>query len=350
MVVGLAVGIFALIQFHPSASASDDQESAGTNLPTVVSVQVGTLKRITLHRYLNGYGTVETAPATATESAAGAPLAAPGPGIVAKVNVVEGQHVEQGQVLMELNSSTATAVNAGQEVERQKKLYAQHNTSLKSLQDAEAQLALLQVVTPLSGTVTRLNVKPGAAADVSTVVAEVMDLSRLAISTGVPASDAGELEVGEEVQVSGTGFQPVGGEEPHPITTSLSFIGSAVDANTGTITARALLPTDSGLRPGQFVQLRIVTAAHTNCLAAPDESVITDQDGKNTVSLVKNDETTQLPVRTGFRDSGWTEVEGADLKEGDTVVTVGAYALPEKTKIQVANTNDQITAADAGQK
>ena len=81
---------------------------------------------------------------------------------MAKVNVIEGQQVEKGDVLVELNSGTATADNAAQEVERQKKLYAQHNTSLQNLQDAEAQLALLRVTAPLSGTVTRLNVKPGA--------------------------------------------------------------------------------------------------------------------------------------------------------------------------------------------
>ncbi len=92
---------------------------------------------MTLHRYVTGYGTVEAAPATADQPAAGAQLAAPSAGIVARVNVVEGQHVEKGDVLVELNSGTATADYAEQEVERQKKLYAQQNTSLKNLQDAE---------------------------------------------------------------------------------------------------------------------------------------------------------------------------------------------------------------------
>ncbi len=90
---------------------------------------------------------------------------------------------------------------------------------------------------------------------------------------------------------------------------------------------------DSGLRPGQFVQLRIVTAVHTNCLAAPaDASVVTDENGKSVISLVKGNEATQTPVQTGFRDNGWVEIAGAGFKEGDTVVTIGAYALPEKTK------------------
>ena len=84
-------------------------------------------------------------------------------------------------------------------------------------------------------------------------------------------------------------------------------------------------------------RLRIVTAVHTNCLAAPEESVVTDESGHSVIALVNGDEATQTPVQTGFRENGWVEVEGTGLKEGDTVVTVGAYGLPEKTQIQVVN-------------
>ena len=104
-------------------------------------------------------------PATAEQPAAGAQLAAPSAGVVTKVNVIEGQHVTKGDVLVELNSGATTYENAEQELARQKKLYAQQNTSLKSLQNAEAQLALLRVTAPLSGTVARVNVKPGQAVD-----------------------------------------------------------------------------------------------------------------------------------------------------------------------------------------
>jgi multidrug efflux pump subunit AcrA (membrane-fusion protein) len=324
IVLGLGLGTYALIKSSRAASDSDDEASA-ENVSPLVNVQVGTLKRMTLHRYVTGYGTVEAAPATVGQPAAGAQLAASSAGVVARVNAIEGQPVQQGDVLVELNSGTATADYAEQEVARQKQLYAQHNTSLKMLQDAEAQLAALQVIAPLSGTVTRLNVKPGAAVDVNTVVAEVVDLNRLAVSADIPASEAGELQVGEEVQVlSGS-----------PVVTTLSFVSPVVDANNGAVLTRALLPADSGLRPGQFVPLKIVTAVHTHCLAAPDGSVVTDESGHSVIALVQGDEATQAPVQAGLRENGWVEIEGTGLTEGDSVVTVGAYGLPEKTKIQV---------------
>ena len=311
--------------------AKHDETAADEATLTVVSVQTGALKLVTLHRYVQGYGMVEPAPATAEQPAAGAQLAAPSAGVVTKVNVVEGQQVTKGDVLVELNSQAAE-----QEVERQKQLYAQQNTSLKNLQNAETQLALLRVTAPLSGTVARVNVKPGQAVDLTTVVAEVMDLNRLAVSAEIPAAEASDLKSGNPVEVL---------TEP-PVTTELSFVSPNVDKNNGTILVRALLPAGGALRPGQFVPLRIVTAVHTNSLAAPSESVVTDESGKSVIALVKGDEATQTPVQTGLRENGWIEIAAPELKAGDAVVTVGAYGLPQKTKIRVQNSSGDETSTN----
>ena len=321
LVAGL--GVVALIKSRGEASES----KGGETTPTIVTVQTGALKLTTLHRYVQGYGTIQPAPATAEQAAAGAQLAAPSAGVVTKVTVVEGQQVTKGDLLAELNSGTTTAENAAQQVERQKQLYAQQNTSLKTLQDAETQLALLRVTASLSGTVVRVNVKPGQAVDLTTVVAEVMDLSRLSVSAEIPAAAAVDLKSGQPVEVL---------TEP-PLTTELSFVSPSVDKNNDTVLVRARLPVGGALRPGQFVSLRIVTAVHTNCLAAPGESVVTDESGKSVIALVKGDEAAQTPVQTGLRENGWVEVVAPELKAGDVVVTVGAYGLPEKTKISVQN-------------
>ena len=173
-----------------------------------------------------------------------------------------------------------------------------------------------------------MNVKPGEAADLTTPLAEVIDLDRLVVKTGIPASQAGELKPGQEVQVLS---QPA-------VTATLSFISPAVDTNNGTVLAWAALPAGSGLRPGQFVPLRIVTAVHTNCLAAPERKRRDRHPASHSViALVNGDEAAQTPVQTGLRENGWVEVKGAGLKAGDSVVTVGAYGLPEKTKIRVVS-------------
>ena len=230
---------------------------------------------------------------------------------------------------MVLNSPTATFDYAKAELERQKKLFAQQNTSLKNVEEASAQLASLQVIAPLSGTVTSVNVRPGQAVDTTTTVAEVIDLERLALSIKIPAAQAGELQVGQEAQIAS---QP-------PVTAALSFVSSTVDPTDGTVPTWALLPSDSGMRPGQFVQFKLVTETRSNCLAAPAESVVTDDSGESSIWLVNDDQATVTNVDVGLRDGDWVEVSGSGIKAGDIVVTVGAYGLPDKTQIKILKTN-----------
>jgi membrane fusion protein (multidrug efflux system) len=279
---------------------------------------------------LTAYGTVEPAPATLGNPAAAARLAAAVPGVIAKINIAEGQHVEKGDVLMELDSSTIPIKYAEEEVERQEKLYAQQNTSQHNVQTARAQLAMLRVTAPLAGTLAHLNVTLGAAVDTTTVVAEIVDLNRLTLRAEIPTAEATELKEGQEASTL---------TDP-PVSGPLSSISPTVDTNNGTVLTRMRLPPGSGLRPGQFIQLRLLIGTHENCLAAPAESVVTDIEGASVVEVVKGDVAVQTPVKTAFREDNWVEVDGSGLKEGDSVVTVGAYGLPDKTKIQVAPSSE----------
>ena len=340
MMLLIGVGIVLFIKmgaFTSSSSGGDDDEAPAENVTNIVTVQVVALTNITLHQYVSGYGVVCAAPATANQPASGGTLAAPTAGVVSKVNVVAGQQVNKGDALVELNSSTATFDYAKEEVARQEKLFATQNTSLKNVQDAKAALAAQEVIAPVSGTVTSLNVKPGQAVDSTTIVAEVIDLKRLAVTAKIPADHAADLRESQEVQIL---------TDP-PVTALLSFVSPAVDTSDGTVTAWAALPPDSSLHPGQFVQLKIATATHANCLAAPAESVVTDDDGNSTVAVVKGSEADQTPVQPGFREGDWVEIQATNLNAGDNVVTVGAYGLADKTQIKIQNTSDENSATNS---
>jgi membrane fusion protein (multidrug efflux system) len=83
------------------------------------------------------------------------------------------------------------------------------------------------------------------------------------------------------------------------------------------------------------VRVRIVIEEHLGRLTVPSASVYTDHNGRSTLSVVRGDMAAQQEVRVGLRDGDLVEVEGEDLAEGVTVVTVGAYALPPKTRVRI---------------
>lgn len=321
-------GLVWLVWFKPPTAP--EEEAAP---PTEVAVHVGKITRTTLHGFLSAYGTVTPQPA-GVQPAASAHVAPSVPGVVVEVNCAEGRTVSKGDILFQLDSRAADVAVAFAEktLDRQKKLSQVDGTSQKALQEAQQQLdaarvqqALLRVRAPLSGTVTRLNAKAGEAVDLTTVLADITDLNRLDVLAAIPSAFSSALKSGENVELL---------TNP-PVKTVVSFISPVVDPTNDTVMFRAALTANSGLLPGQFVHLRLETAQHTDCLAAPAESVVTDAEGKSVVAVVTGDLAAQLSVTVGLREGGLVEVDSPSLKEGDTVVTTGAYGLPAKTKVRV---------------
>jgi multidrug efflux pump subunit AcrA (membrane-fusion protein) len=89
------------------------------------------------------------------------------------------------------------------------------------------------------------------------------------------------------------------------------------------------------MRPGQYVKVRVIVDEHLDRLVVPKESVVTDPDGRDVIALVEGNKAAHKLVKVGFADAGLVEVEGEGVKEGDIVVTTGAYGLPKQTKIRV---------------
>jgi RND family efflux transporter MFP subunit len=318
-----------------------------------VAVQIGTVRKSDLRMRIEAYGMVEPEPAKKGSPSGGAKLAAPIAGIVATVDVVEGHDVRAGDIVVKLDDRIAQAAVekaqhaltfAQQVADRRERLISLGGISMQLKQEADqalaaartelaaAQAATAQVrlASPLNGLVTRINVQPGQSVDLNTIVAEIIDLKRLVVTVNIPAEESSLVHPGQPAEIfADNGRDPIA-------TADVSFVSPTIDVKTASAPVRLSVPEDSGLRPGQFVRARIVTAELTGRLVVPRESVIKTEAGK-AVYLVDGDDAVQLPVAAGLRDGDLVEVEAKGLKEGDTIVTVGAYGLPKETKIRVMN-------------
>jgi multidrug efflux pump subunit AcrA (membrane-fusion protein) len=122
---------------------------------------------------------------------------------------------------------------------------------------------------------------------------------------------------------------------PSAAAATVSYISPAVDSSTDTVLVRASLPSQSAVRPGQFVTVRILYAEHRNRLAVPADSVVTDEGGRGaSIAIVSDNVAVRHPVTVGLADNGLVEVDGPDLREGSAIVASGAYGLPDKTRIR----------------
>jgi membrane fusion protein (multidrug efflux system) len=327
-------------------------EEPEEEVTTEVAVQVGKITRATLRAVVDVFGVVEPEPAGNGKPAGGAALAAPAAGMVMAVPVSEGDTVQAGTVVVRLDDRAALAAVdkarhavafAEQQMERQTRLKAVADTSERALQEAEqqlaaaradlagaqARLALVQLTSPLDGVVARIDVHPGQAVDLNTVVAEVLDPNRLVVTANVPAAEAQRIRQGQPAEVTPA-------DAPETVVHGrVLFTSPLVDPETGTAMVRISLPPKAGLASGRFVAARVVTEEHRDRLAVPLTSVYTDHEGQSTLSIVNGDTAIQQVVRVGLRDGDLVEVEGEGLAEGMTIVTVGSYGLPKETKIRV---------------
>jgi RND family efflux transporter MFP subunit len=321
-----------LVWLRPVAQPAEEAKPEA-NVP----VHVGNISRVTLRSYVTAYGLVEADP---NASARVAPAV---PGVLSAVKCVEGQHVEKGDILFQLDSRAAdVAVDFAQKsLDRQQKLVKIDATSQKSLQEAEQALAaartqqlLLRVQSPLGGVVAKVNTKAGEAADLTTVLAEVVDLDRLVVSANVPSAELAQLKAGQPAEV-------MTADSTNALGSFLIYASPHVDVKTGAGLVRLGLSNNSGMRPGQLVKIRITSQEHKDCLAVPLASVAKDASGATFVALVDGEKAVLKPVKVGLREGDLVEVEGDGLAADKTVVTDGAYGIimtqQFATKIRVVN-------------
>jgi membrane fusion protein (multidrug efflux system) len=348
----------------PPVGGGDNDEDDVKYTPTV-PVSVAPITVATLHGYVMAYGTVEAAPARTAEPAASASIRVPASSLVAEVNCIEGQHVEKGQILFKLDGRAVSAEidRAGRQlaaandnlirfkqatdVPQQYLLNAQHDRDLAqaALDSADAQEAMLSFAAPLPGTVVQLNIRPGELADPSTTAVQIVDLTRLVIALNFPAWQLRNIKPGEDAEIvrkttdattAGAATAPATG--PAGSMGKVAFIDPQVDPNTGMGSVDISVPPEIQPRLGQFLSVRIVSQEHQDCLTVPVISLVRDAADNWGVSLAVREFTRAFrhPVKVGLIEGDRAEVEGEGLKAGEFVVTTGAQALPEQSRIEVS--------------
>jgi len=298
-------------------------------------------------RALVSVGTVASRPGHAAQ------LSAPGPARVARVRVAAGDHVERGDILVELergpfeaaSRSADAAVSANQAAyDRAVRLAQSGILPRKDVDRAAADLAQAQAAAvsshrdlelatlraPLAGSVSTMNAIIGESVDASQPLVEVVDPSQLDVVLNLTAEAAAEVREGAAVSLNG-GQDRAG--DPTLGTGIVSAVAVAVDSVTRTVAVRvrvtrALRP----LRLGETVSGRIVLGVHPNAIAVPVEALVPEGEGFKVFVVDASGLARARPVTVGARADSLVEII-AGLGAGETVVTSGAYSLDDSVKV-----------------
>ncbi len=321
--------LFALWLAACGAGAEEEEEAAE---PPPAPTCVVERARLSDTRTLRG---VLDAPPDARAS-----IAAEVAGRVRRLLVREGERVEVGTLLAEIDPGPAADQHAqarahlaeADTLVRAQRTARDHLAHLvergiaprAQLEEADARLAALEqsstaaravssetsrgvsrshVTSPLAGVVLRLLRAPGETVDGTPVtpIVEIADTGALEVVAAVAPRDLLVLASGQAARVTVDGL-------PEPVPGAVHTVAPAIDPATGTGTVRITL-TDLGrpLPVGLAAEAVIEVGAH-DALVVPTEAVRRSADGTPEVLVCEDGETHAVGVEVGLREDGRVEI------------------------------------------
>jgi len=189
-------------------------------------------------------------------------------------------------------------------------------------------LQFTEVRAPISGRAGRAFVTAGnlAQAD-STLLTTLVSLDPMYVY--FDTDEQAYLRYQEQTKTSEAKPVRVGlaNETDYPHEGIVNFVDNQVDANTGTIRARAVLPNpDRQLTPGLFARVQFQGGGEFNALLIEDKAVITDQDRKYVYVLGADNTAQRKDIVLGGSIDG-LRVVASGLTPKDQVVVEGVQRV-----------------------
>ena len=287
-------------------------------------------------------------------------------GQITAIVVHSGEHVTQGQQLMQIDpakqqaqvlsqqatrSSRLATLNywkqqaerlqvlfeggavSRQELEQSKSQYAQAEADASALdasvREQQVQLQYFRISAPAAGVVGDIPVRVGDHVTPQTKLTTLDQNQMLEAYISVPVERSGDLREGLPVEIWN-------GDNKSIVSTQLNFVSSAVADDTQSVLVKAVVSNEDGaLRAGQFVHARIVWTTHS----APVVPVLaifrlTGQhfayvaEGQGDALVAR-----QRPVVVGEQHGNDYAIK-AGLKAGERVVISGVQKLHDGAPLQ----------------
>lgn len=270
---------------------------------------------------------------------------------VKKFYVKEGQNVQEGDILYEVDSNTiqstltqasANLANANEEYdaaklnsERMQSLYDEGGVSHQDLETANKSLLAAQnQVTQatanmqqaqnqyrdtlryaeVSGEVSKIYVKENESLNMGTSIMDIVDYDNLEVEIKVDEYDLSAITVGKEadVQIAALGKRLKG-------TVSEIAREASVENGVSYFVATVVLPKDDDLRIGLTADIKIITQKAENVVAVPMAAVSYDISGAYVQDHGPDGKIERKDVTVGINDGRLIEIRDG-VSEGDMVL------------------------------
>lgn len=301
---------------------------------------------------------------------------------VTAVHFKEGQFVKTGQLLFTLDARTdeanaakaraqlakdqASLADAKRQFERSKALFAQNFISQGAVDTAQAQvdsiaatiaadqaaidatrvaLSFARITAPNSGRAGAVTVSAGSAIQANvTPLVTITQLDPIGVAFSIPQRNLPDALAA--LQNGGAAVTATLADGGGSFKGRLQFVDNAVDANSGTVKAKAVFANkENKLWPGAFVEINQTVATLSDAVILPQAALIQGARG-TTVYVVEGGKAVQRPVKLVYAEGGDAAVTG--VQPGESVVMDGKQNVRPNAPVVERAKEAKSAAADAG--
>jgi membrane fusion protein, multidrug efflux system len=270
--------------------------------------------------------------------------------IVTAIRFSDGQRVERGQVLVELDSAQtradlaaaeAASAESASQVKRSKELISQKVISESQFEQLEATMKANEarvaaarshvndtvIRAPFSGRVGLRRVSVGSLVNPGTTITTLDDLSIIKVDFSVPENFLAGLRDGLKVKATAAAFP---GRDFSGMVTG---VDSRIDPVSRSVTVRAAVPNpDLALKPGMFLNVSLARDEH-EALMVPEAALVPEQ-SRQFLFIIEDGRATRREVRIGGRQPGRVEIVSG-LKVGEQVIVEGTQKVRDGGEVRV---------------
>ena len=347
VILVLAAGLFLV--FRPSLASS-------TSTPKPAAEQPKQEKKLPVEIAKAKLGSISSSIVTTAslEADSQVTIMSETTGVVRKLYVDEGTYVKEGQLLAELSDddkqvalqkATVQYLTAKQDLDRKESSYrdkiisqADYDKSKSDMDVADAvkkaaeiELHRTQIRAPFSGVITERYIEKGQSIPIQAQLFTLVDRDPLEAKIYLPEKELVGVQENQTVDLS------LNSEKGVDFQGTIKQINPAVDPKTGTVKVKVeVTKAPLAVRPGSFVDVRLVTQRHDNALLIPKKAIL-EEAGEQYVYAIYKDTAARRPVKIGFIDDVNAEVLSG-LNTGDAIVIAGQGSLRDGAKAEVVAT------------
>ena len=209
---------------------------------------------------------------------------------------------------------------------KQRQLDYQNRT--ENFKNLELQLNYTKIRALSEGYITERLIEVGTRVTANQQVYTIEDFKPLLIRVYVPTSDAIKLKEKMTAEVTTEVLKG------NIFAGNLKLINPRIDVQTGTVKVTVEVFDETlRLKPGMFVEVRIVIGQKENALVIPRKAILYKQN-RTYAFILNGNQVTQREITLGLTEEDDAEVSGG-LAEGDIIVTVGVDGLKDGQRVDV---------------